>query len=287
MCLIAFAYRVHPHYPLVLVGNRDEFHARPAAALDFWPQAEGMLGGRDLQGGGAWLAATTAGRVAAVTNVRLPQPPAAGALSRGGLIPPFLAAGDTPEQSADDLLASAGHYAAFNLLMYAPDAGMQFVSNHPAPRRQPVAAGIHGLSNADLDSPWPKSLRLSAALEQLLPSGGDPIAGREQLFAALADETPTADALLPCTGMPMDWERKLGSAFIRGPGYGSRASSVVCVGHAGLAYFEERSFGPDGIALGTRRWSAERGLERSWFTAIQSNSDSSATAGTAPLAAPR
>jgi len=126
-----------------------------------------------------------------------------------------------------------------------------------------VAAGVHGLSNADLDSPWPKSLRLSAALEAVLTLGADPIAARGQLFAALADETPTADAQLPRTGMPIDWERKLGSAFIRGPGYGSRASSLVCVGRDGLAYFEERSFGPEGVALGVRRWAAESGLRQS------------------------
>ena len=53
MCLIAFAWRSHRRYPLVLIANRDEFHFRPAAAADFDPEAAEIYGGRDLVRSGA------------------------------------------------------------------------------------------------------------------------------------------------------------------------------------------------------------------------------------------
>ena len=54
MCLIAFALGQHPDYPLVVAANRDEFHQRPTAAMDWWPEPN-ILAGRDLQAGGTWL----------------------------------------------------------------------------------------------------------------------------------------------------------------------------------------------------------------------------------------
>jgi uncharacterized protein with NRDE domain len=63
MCLVAFAWKSHPRWRLVLAGNRDEFHGRPTAALAAWPGC-GILAGRDLRPavpGRAW-AATDASR---------------------------------------------------------------------------------------------------------------------------------------------------------------------------------------------------------------------------------
>ena len=54
MCVVAFAWQVHPRWRLVLAGNRDEFHARPTAALASWPRS-GVMAGRDLQSGGTWV----------------------------------------------------------------------------------------------------------------------------------------------------------------------------------------------------------------------------------------
>ena len=56
MCLLVLAWRCHPRYRLVVAANRDEFHARPAAALAPWDDMPGIVGGRDLQAGGAWFA---------------------------------------------------------------------------------------------------------------------------------------------------------------------------------------------------------------------------------------
>ena len=43
MCLILFAWKVHRHYPLILIANRDEFYERPTAPAAFWDDAPGLL----------------------------------------------------------------------------------------------------------------------------------------------------------------------------------------------------------------------------------------------------
>ena len=70
VCLILFAYRAHPAFPLVLAANRDEFFERPTLPAAPWPESPAVFGGRDLDKGGSWLAVSARGRLAAVTNVR-------------------------------------------------------------------------------------------------------------------------------------------------------------------------------------------------------------------------
>src|SRR3546814_11051028 len=77
MCGVALAHRVHPDWPLILIGNRDEFHARAAAPLHQWDDGSGLVAGRDLQAGGTWLGVhRPSGRPLVVTNVRgaMPDP---------------------------------------------------------------------------------------------------------------------------------------------------------------------------------------------------------------------
>jgi uncharacterized protein with NRDE domain len=111
---------------------------------------------------------------------------------------------------------------------------------------------VHGLSNASLDTPWPKTLRLRAALAGWLTGPGNAAPDTAPLFAALADEQAPPDADLPNTGVGLAAERVLGTPFIRGTGYGTRASTVACIGAAG-AFVEERRFGPGGVPLGDTR----------------------------------
>ncbi|RYI14004.1 MAG: hypothetical protein EON48_12125, partial [Acetobacteraceae bacterium] len=130
MCLVALAWKSHPRWPLVLVGNRDEFHARPTAALHAWPDT-GVLAGRDLQSGGTWIGLGPAGRAAVVTNVRDGLPPPFSAPSRGELPLAFLQGDVGPEAHAAALATQASRYAAFNLVV-ADARGCAYVGNHPA-----------------------------------------------------------------------------------------------------------------------------------------------------------
>ncbi|MBD8874145.1 NRDE family protein [Rhodanobacter sp. DHB23] len=248
MCLIAFAWQTHPRWRLVLAGNRDEFHARPSAELARWNDSP-IVAGRDLEAGGTWLGVTDAGRCCVVTNVRDPRDPQHGA-SRGLLATDYLAGGADATAHAQALLGAAAGYRPFNLLTFDAQAAF-YLGNRPEPRAQAVAPGVHGLSNADFNTPWPKTRALIAQLEAWLAAGHDE--DFAPLFAALADERQAPDAELPDTGVGLERERWLSGAFIRGEQYGTRASTVVALARDGNGVIVERRFGPEGRFLGESR----------------------------------
>lgn len=248
MCLIAFAWQAHPRWRLVLAGNRDEFHARPSTELACWAGSP-IIAGRDLEASGTWLGVTDAGRCCVVTNVRDPRDPQHGA-SRGLLATDYLAGDAGATAHAQALLASAAGYRPFNLLTFDAQAAY-YLGNRPEPRAQAVAPGVHGLSNADFNTPWPKTRALMAHLDTWLSTRGDE--DFAPLFVALADERQAPDAELPDTGVGLERERWLSSAFIRGEHYGTRASTVVAIGHDGRGVIVERRFGPEGRFLGESR----------------------------------
>lgn len=244
MCLIAVAWQVHPRWRLVLAGNRDEQHARPSAPLARWDDLP-IVAGRDLKAGGTWLGVTDGGRVSVVTNVRDPRDPQLGQ-SRGLLVSDFLAGDDDAALHAQALAARAADYRPFNLLTFDAYAGY-YLGNRPGARMQAVTSGVHALSNAAFDTPWPKTCTLAARVEEWVAAGSEDFA---PLFATLADERPAPDAELPDTGVGIELERCLSPAFIRAREYGTRASTVVAIDHAGAGIIVERRFGPDGVPLG-------------------------------------
>ncbi|WHZ19399.1 MAG: putative NRDE family protein [Rhodanobacteraceae bacterium] len=247
MCVIAFAWNIHPRWRLLLIGNRDEVHARPSAPLARWTDAPGLIAGRDLEAGGTWMGVRAPDRAAVVTNVRDPRASQDGA-SRGWLVSDFLRGEETAGRHADALAGDAARYRPFNLLLF-DRAGARFVSNHPATRMCAIEPGVHGLSNGDLDAPWPKVRRASAVLRDWLDAGSEDFA---PLFDAFADETCAPDPELPDTGVGIELERKLSPLFVRGARYGTRATTLIALARGG-GVIEEHRFGPDGVAQGETR----------------------------------
>ena len=245
MCLVALAWKAHPDFPLVVAANRDEWRARPAAPAHWWEDRPGLLAGRDLEAGGTWMGVTRGGRFCAVTNFRDPSDKRGDARSRGELVADFLSGIDSPAAYCDSLARRAGDYNGFNLLA-GDDAGAHWASNRGGSARR-LAAGVHGLSNALLDTPWPKLVRTTHAVRAWLAEGD---ADTAPLFAALADRARPADAELPDTGVTRDWERLLSSAFIVSERYGTRCSTVLTVDRAGRAVFRERTFDVAGAPAG-------------------------------------
>ena len=241
MCLIAFAWRAHPRWRLLLVGNRDEMHARPSAPLARWSDLP-IIGGRDLQAGGTWLGVTDGGRCCVVTNVRDPADPQQG-VSRGMLATDYLVGDADAATHAAALQRSAAAYRPFNLLTFDRHDGF-YLGNRPQPRAQTVTPGVHGLSNADFNTPWPKTRALMQRLQDWIDAGGNE--DFAPLLAALADEKVADDAELPDTGVGIERERLLSSAFIRGEAYGTRASTVVAIDEEGAGVILERRYGPHG-----------------------------------------
>lgn len=241
MCVIAFAWQAHPRWRLVLIGNRDEFHARPSLPLSRWEQPP-IVAGKDLEAGGTWLGVADDGRCSVVTNVRDPRDPQLGR-SRGLLALDYLAGSDDAVAHAGSLLRTAADYRPFNLLTFDTTHGF-YIGNRPDSRAQAVQPGVHGLSNADFNTPWPKTRALMNHLSAWIAAGQDDEFA--PLFDALADPHVYPDDQLPDTGVGLERERWLSSAFIRGDRYGTRASTVVAIGHDGRGVVVERRFGPNG-----------------------------------------
>ena len=246
MCLIALALDAHPRYALVLAANRDEFHDRPTAPASYWDDAPQIFGGRDLQSHGSWLALARDGRWAAVTNVRRMIPPDPNAPSRGRLVAHYLRDANDAARYGAGLQPDADRYAGFNLLL-GDAAGCWYLSNHDGFRRERLAAGVHAVSNAALDTPWPKLVALRSMLRTWCARGDDDI---DPLLATLMNDRVADDAELPDTGVGAQMERFLAPAFIRGESYGTRASTILTIDRAGDARFVERRFGPNGISTG-------------------------------------
>ncbi|HEY4293340.1 NRDE family protein [Luteibacter sp.] len=249
MCLIAFAWQAHPRWRLALVGNRDEFHARPTAPLAPWDEAPQIVAGRDLEAGGTWAGVGAQGRASVITNVR-DLAADHGGLSRGLLVADYLSSTVSARTHAIELMASAGQYRPFNLLTFDREDAY-YLGNHPHARAQPVEAGVHGLSNTDFNAPWPKTRALTHRLEAWIAAGGND--DTDALFAMLSDQGRWPDDILPDTGIGIERERFLSSAFIVGEHYGTRASTIILVDHEDRTTIVERRFGPNGGPEGQTR----------------------------------
>lgn len=245
MCLILVAWRVHPDYPLVLAANRDEFRRRPTAAAHWWADRPQVLAGRDLEAGGTWLGITRAGQIAALTNYRDPTRVKANAPSRGGLVVQMLEADVSIEERLAQLRGVSARYAEFSLLC---SDGVQLGVYESVPGAgRLLGPGIYGLSNDLLDTPWPKVQRAKSQLAAALSALPD----QAPLLELLRDDRTAADEHLPRTGVSLEWERLLSSAFIRGADYGTLSSTVLCVDAHGGVEFNEWTWAADGACAGT------------------------------------
>ena len=247
MCLILFAHKVHPVYPLVLAANRDEAYSRPTASAAFWNDYPHIYGGRDLEHGGTWLGITRGGRIAAVTNFRDGYAPKDGTKTRGLLTSTYLRGNTPPANYVNRVQREGSSYNGFNLIVGDLDE-LHYVSNRGT-RPLALVPGIHGVSNHLLNTPWPKVEQGSRIMGELLECGTHEMV--EGLFALLADRVPAPDHALPDTGLGVQRERLLSPAFIVSPNYGTRASTVLLVDNHGQVLFSERSFGERGKPLQT------------------------------------
>jgi len=251
MCVLAFAWRAHPRWPLIVAGNRDELHARSAAPLARWDDPDHLIAGKDLQSGGTWLGISEQSRFAVVTNLRGYGPSVAGRKSRGALITGFLSG---TESFHDPAQADLTNFNPFNLI-FADHEHAWFLSNRPEPVRSKLAHGIYGLSNGALDEPWPKTLRLKEYLIDWVTIGDD---RPEALLDSLADQKMPDIGIASALPSDVPQEPSLSPIFIRNPIYGTRCSTVVAVDNQGKGIVVERRYDqagqPEGETLLPVSW---------------------------------
>lgn len=251
MCLLVLAWRTHPDFRLVLAANRDEFHERPSSPLAPWNDIKGVVGGRDLQANGAWLAVDTGRRFGIVTNFREFGRRRRSAPSRGGLIPGYLAGESSPDEYLRALETDAPGFAGFNLLLGDPGS-LWYASNRADQFARELPPGNYGLSNEFLDTPWPKLVRVRARFDALMQSASGALldALDSELFGMLADRETVPPDRLPPGDLSPEWARKLSAPFVLDSGYGTRCSTVLTISNQGTLRITERRFDAGGAASG-------------------------------------
>jgi uncharacterized protein with NRDE domain len=236
MCLILFAYDTHPSYKLVLTANRDEFYARPTQQAHFWPEQPHILAGKDLQAGGTWIGVSKAGKLAALTNYRDPANINPDAPSRGALTIDFLNSALSAKDYLHQIDKNGLEYNGFNLLLL-DETGLWCYNNLQRAITQ-VPSGVHGLSNATLNTSWPKT---DSAKQQLAQLTANETIEKTALVAMMENKSTAPDEMLPKTGVPYQWEKLLSARFIESESYGSRITTVITITHANEISFLEKS----------------------------------------------
>jgi uncharacterized protein with NRDE domain len=236
MCLIFIALNHHPEYKLLVTANRDEFYNRKTAAAGYWSDFPNIIGGRDLEAQGTWMAMSMSGKISMITNYRDPFNIRPDAPSRGHLVASFLENEVTAKDYMTHVQLHSKEYNGFNLVLGTPNE-LLYHSNYKEGVTE-LSNGIHGLSNHLLDTPWPKVEKGKAKLAKLLSSKD---INAEQLFDFLYDDQPASEGL-PDTGIGAERERALSSMFIKTPNYGSRCSTVIMVDNNNHVQFSERVY---------------------------------------------
>jgi uncharacterized protein with NRDE domain len=248
MCLILVAFRAVDGYPLLVAGNRDEFHARPTHKADWWPDDGDLLGGRDLQAGGTWLALHRSGKFAAVTNYRDADSSKRGKRSRGHLVSEFLQGGLAPNEYLKTL--KGDDFTGFNLLV-SDGQTLAYLSNRSETSGE-LPPGVYGLSNATLDTPWEKVERSKNRLQGLIDAG---TVNETSLLRVLGDREKGPVDEVKSDRLPFATAHAITAPFIVLPEYGTRCSTVVIADQEDRWSLLERRFDADGSKSGESRFS--------------------------------
>ncbi|MEH7494049.1 NRDE family protein, partial [Neobacillus niacini] len=234
MCLILFAYHVHPKYKLIVAANRDEFYQRPTAPAHFWEDDSGILAGRDLEKMGTWMGVTKAGRFAALTNYRNPNEVTEGKHSRGELVSDALKYNGDIREYMKSLTRNNDLYPGYNFL--AGDGENLYYYSNIGQELKQVTPGIYGVSNHLLNTEWPKVKTGKAGLANILNGKQEDYV--EPLLTLLLKADRAPDENLPKTGVSLEWERILSPMFIKGEGYGTRSSTVMLMSEQEIHYVD-------------------------------------------------
>lgn len=237
MCLILFAHKAHPKYKLIVAANRDEFYARPTKPADYWEENPDILAGKDLEAGGTWLGITKQGRLSLLTNFRDLKNIKNDAPSRGHLVSDFLSSNTDGEEYLKAISAKGELYNGFNIIC-GDWNNLYYYGNYQKGVHK-IEPGVHGLSNALLDTQWPKVVKGTENLKTIAEQNEiDP----DQLFELLYDDQTADDNHLPDTGVGYEREKMLSPLFIKSDRYGSRCSTVLLVDKNDNVTFVERTY---------------------------------------------
>ena len=228
MCTIVLAWRNVNDADFVLAANRDELIERPAEPPVLLSRDPVIIGGRDLVGGGTWLAVGEGERVCAVTNRRT------GIKGEMARDPSRRSRGDIPvealrrsEREIPEFLAGlgSGRYNPVNVLYVSPSMAMAAsLDDTGPPRLTQLHLGLHVLTTGDIDDADSDKNRwlytFANRTQQLAKNGFD-------LEYALRDLMSRHD---PASEDPLD------TVCIHGDVYGTVSAATVIGAHGSVTY---------------------------------------------------
>ena len=242
MCLVLFAHQPGAANPLIVAANRDEFHARPTATAAFWQDHPQVFAGRDLQAGGTWMGVSRSGRFAAITNYRDPDQTREAPRSRGELTTDFLTGTLSAHAYLNHVAEKSSDYAGFNLVIKEGDTLWYLSNGADAPRPRQLLPGVYGLSNARLDTPWPKVERGKQALLAMTEKPPS----HTELATVVSGRTMANADQLEALGLNGDMDPMLSAQFIVNEQYGTRAMTTLWQQSDGRFDWQEISYSPSG-----------------------------------------
>ncbi|PHS71985.1 MAG: hypothetical protein COB22_06105 [Cycloclasticus sp.] len=245
MCLILLAHEYSAQYKFILLSNRDEYHQRPTKQAGFWPANSPIFGGIDEFAGGSWLSVDNTGRLAAITNVRKPPFNDTNKKSRGLIVKDFLSCQLSSREFISNLKTRDANIGLFNLLLRDKNELIYYTND--TQRISSIEPGIHGISNASLDTAWPKLTRGCELFKSTLNRA---TVGNSDYLKILQSQQRPVDKHLPQTGISLEFERLLSSIFIQSDDYGTRCSTIITIDYDNLLNFTEVSYDSSGQITG-------------------------------------
>lgn len=244
MCLIFLSYKQNKDYPLIVLANRDEFYKRPTMSANYWEENPNILAGKDLEGGGTWMGITKNGYMSMLTNYRDIANIKPNAPTRGKLVSDYLQGEFSPKEYLKALSKTGSDYNGYSLITGSFNDPWYY-SNYQNKIAQ-LGTGLYGLSNALLNSKWPK---IETGKEELAPLLLEDKIDKEALFNLMTNAKLAEDNQLPETGLPLEKEKAISSRFINIEGYGTRCTTLIMVDKSGKVNFTERQY-ENGAATG-------------------------------------
>jgi uncharacterized protein with NRDE domain len=285
---------------LLLVANRDEYYKRPSQRASFWKpgqelstsdaddkdglniistadfenplegedsltnddldKIEMIYGGKDLLQGGTWLACSSNGRFATITNFHCEQDRGRQyPRSRGEIVSTFTASSSwtAREFALYFLQEKLEEYAGFSVLLFdgttlmccTNRGNIDKESTDPALSWfRELGPGLYGLSNHLLDSPWPRTVQAKKVLATAIESLTSPYNGCldetvvNKLLEGFADTAVLTDERSDAPLLEGDEIVLQCAVCVRLNGAGTRTTTIVCYEDKQGFEFIEKNF---------------------------------------------
>ena len=252
MCLLLVAHDCCDGYKLIIAANRDEYHERPTSPAAAWPDDDRIIGGRDERSSGTWLAVDRTGRLATITNVPLSNKKNNSPRSRGLIVNDFLKSKQSAREYAESLSNARSSYEGFNTLVRDSTELVWYSNSYSDSKAEVLPKGIYTLSNASLDTRWPKTERLRSSCQVVFDNYPNTI--QESLFDILRDKKHLSGSSTSEEEVLLRDEKPYSSIFIQGDIYGTRCSTVITIDEYDKITFNERRYNARGEVCGQSKF---------------------------------